>query len=50
MAVILAGLIVSEAVSGLQAVGVGLTIVGVVILKLVGGHEDDAPVEVPAKR
>jgi DME family drug/metabolite transporter len=50
MAVILAVLIVSEAVSGLQAVGVGLTIVGVVILKLVGGHEKDAPVEAPAKR
>lgn len=50
MAVVLAVLIVSEAVSGLQVVGVALTIGGVVLLKLIRKPEKDAPIEAPAKR
>ena len=49
-AVALAVVIVSEAVAGLQFVGVVLVIGGVVILRLVRHEDDEAPVEAPAKR
>ena len=49
-AVALAVVIVSEAVAGLQLVGVALVIGGVVILRAVRREDEDAPVEAPAKR
>ncbi|UCE92327.1 MAG: EamA family transporter [Methanobacteriota archaeon] len=50
MAVALAVIIVSEAVGGLQMVGVALVIVGILTLRLVRREDEDAPVEAPAKR
>jgi drug/metabolite transporter (DMT)-like permease len=49
-AVALAVVIVSEAVAGLQMVGVALVIAGIVILRMVRREDDEAPIEVPAKR
>ncbi|MDH3365723.1 MAG: DMT family transporter [Thermoplasmata archaeon] len=49
-AVALAVLIVSEAVAGLQLLGVALVLGGIVILRMVRREDDDAPVEAPAKR
>lgn len=50
MAVALAVMIVAEVVSGLQMVGVVLVIAGILTLRLVRHEDEDAPVEVPAKR
>ena len=50
MAVLLAVIIVSEVLSGLQVVGVALTIGGVVLLRIVRRPEETAPVEAPPKR
>lgn len=49
-AVALAILVVSEAVAGLQLIGVALVIAGIVILRMVRHEDDEAPVEAPAKR
>ncbi|HIH01676.1 TPA: EamA family transporter [Thermoplasmata archaeon] len=49
-AVILAVVIISEIVEGLQYVGVALTLAGVVMLRVVRHEDEDAPVEAPAKR
>ncbi|UCE45058.1 MAG: DMT family transporter [Methanobacteriota archaeon] len=49
-AVALAVVIVSEAIAGLQLVGVALVIGGVMILRVVRREDRDAPVEAPVKR
>ena len=49
-AVVLAVIIISEIVEGLQYVGVALTLAGVVMLRVVRHEDKDAPVEAPAKR
>jgi DME family drug/metabolite transporter len=50
MAVVLAVIVISEIVEGLQYVGVALTLVGIVMLRIVRREDKDAPVEAPAKR